>query len=334
MNQKKRDIRIEFIRGLSMLIIVMYHYSCALEIKGIEGTWRPFWRFANGAWGEAFVIVFFMISGYVMMLQYEEALDIKQFYKKRWLSIFPMFYITWGCMYLVRTIQYKNPLWGGNPVLLIYSFLGMDGYLKNGEMNYYTVGEWFLGAIILLYLLFPLLRLLYIKGPFLVTIILSVLFLLFEITDVILFYRRTDMFFCIYAFWCGMIFWKYRKYLQNISISIISIIICIVLCFLDCTNICSEITAIHIFGISVFTLLYNLPIERFSKAYEIFPFLSKYSYAVMLVHQVLIYWGIRVFQILKISFNIGLFIVIISVYFVGICLYKTNKRMLLKVIKD
>ena len=32
---KERDFRLEFIRGVSMLVIVLYHYSCALELKGI-----------------------------------------------------------------------------------------------------------------------------------------------------------------------------------------------------------------------------------------------------------------------------------------------------------
>lgn len=337
MGSKKRDIRIEFIRGLSMFIICIYHYSCALEIKNIEEGWRPLWHFASSSWGAVFVIVFFMISGYVMMIQYSDSLDIKSFYKKRWVSIFPMFYIAWGIMYVVRAIQYKNPLWGGKPSLLILSLLGMDGYLKNGTNNYYTVGEWFLGAIIILYILFPLLRLIYKKNHIVFTIIMIFIFFLFEAFGVIEQCKRTDIFFCIFSFWCGMIFWKYRESAKKSIVIISALIIWNVMYFVDCRDFFNEITIMHMMGISAFILFYSLPIETIcknKKLENIISFLSKYSYPVMLVHHVLVYWGIKACQLIGIHPNIGIFFIIIGIYIAAVCFDKITKPLIFRITKN
>lgn len=109
---KNRDFKMDFIRGFSMLVIVLYHYSCVFELEGTIGPWRPFWHFASGSWRSAFVVVFFIISGYVMHMCYGGDLDVIVFFKKRWVRIFPTFYTVWLGMYIIRTIQYRNPLWG------------------------------------------------------------------------------------------------------------------------------------------------------------------------------------------------------------------------------
>ena len=41
---------------------------------------------------------------------------------------------------------------------LVFSVLGLDGYLLPLGANFYKIGEWFLGCLLLIYLLFPLLR--------------------------------------------------------------------------------------------------------------------------------------------------------------------------------
>ena len=40
----------------------------------------------------------------------------------------------------------------------MFSVLGLDGYLLPLGANFYKIGEWFLGCLLLIYLLFPLLR--------------------------------------------------------------------------------------------------------------------------------------------------------------------------------
>lgn len=317
---QEHDFKIDFIRGLSMMMIVIYHYSCALEIKEIENAYRPFWHFASGAWGSVFVVVFFMISGYVMILQYNERCEVLYFYKKRWLSIFPMFYLVYVVMYLIRTIQYKTPLWGGSPLLIVESLLGMDGYLKNGKENYYTVGEWFLGAIILIYVLFPLLRSLFKKYEVMVNILFVSIFAILECTDYIIYFSRTNLFFCVFSFWMGMVFWKYKEQLKNYGIVLGALIICVTFYYIDVTVYFSEIAVVHVMGIAVFIILYSLPSNILGKKQigrSTILFFSRYSYSVMLVHHVLIYWMIKACQILKMNLNVSLVFIILVIYLVA-----------------
>lgn len=39
---------------------------------------------------------------------------------------------------------------------MLLSLLGMDGYFQYRGPNYYLIGEWFFGAIVFLYILYPL----------------------------------------------------------------------------------------------------------------------------------------------------------------------------------
>ena len=56
---------------------------------------------------------------------------------------------------------YSDLLHGNNAQIprwrVIFSLLGLDGYLAPVTPTFYKIGEWFLGVILLLYLLFPLL---------------------------------------------------------------------------------------------------------------------------------------------------------------------------------
>ena len=69
MEKKKRVFYIEFIRVISMIIIVTYHFFVHFaenNIKGIDIT--------NGTWGVIGVTLFFMISGASLMYNYKEKL--------------------------------------------------------------------------------------------------------------------------------------------------------------------------------------------------------------------------------------------------------------------
>lgn len=62
---------------------------------------------------------------------------------------------------------------------IFFSILGIDGYIANwGVQTFFLVGEWFLGYIIIIYIIFPILR----KGvneyPLLLAIITAVLYIL------------------------------------------------------------------------------------------------------------------------------------------------------------
>ncbi len=54
---------------------------------------------------------------------------------------------------------------GASKVSFLLTIFGMDGYFFYKINDFYILGEWFLGCIILLYLCFPILRILLLKYP-------------------------------------------------------------------------------------------------------------------------------------------------------------------------
>lgn len=157
--EKKRLFYLDVVRAVSAILIVTYHFSFSLFLAGpyrevdiLHGT-------ANGSWGMTPVYCFFMVSGAALMSRYgrEEKLDLREFYRKRFLGIYPLFWIAYAIGFFAVYWQlghfYDIPSWS-----FVWSVLGIDGWIVNWIPTFYMVGEWFLGSIIMLYLAFPAVR--------------------------------------------------------------------------------------------------------------------------------------------------------------------------------
>ncbi len=157
----ERNIGLDAVRFVAISMIVFFHYICAFPINDTFLT-----HFKNGSWGCLGTSIFFAVSGMVLRMKYKGDYKISTFYKKRWLSIFPLFYFGSVLLYFVRVAQTRNFLWGGHPWKFVLTLLGVDNYAKFFTPNTYaTVGEWFTAVIILLYLLYPLLSKCLDKAP-------------------------------------------------------------------------------------------------------------------------------------------------------------------------
>lgn len=155
----KRLFYLDVVRAASAVLIVIYHFPYSVYLPGpfrevdiLHGT-------VNGSWGMTPVYCFFMVSGAALISRYgrEEKLDIRRFYHKRFLSIYPLFWIAYTIGFFAVYWQlghwYDIPSWS-----LTWSAIGMDGWIVNWIPTFYMVGEWFLGSIIMLYLAFPAVR--------------------------------------------------------------------------------------------------------------------------------------------------------------------------------
>lgn len=156
-NQKPRLLCLDMIRVLSVGLVVLFHFGMFVNEYGIY--WRPFPVQAGGVfYGSVGVSLFFVLSG--ATLSYSGAgkpFSLRAYYKKRFLTLFPAFYVAYTAAFLylfcaTGIIVPQAPKW-----TFIFTLLGMDGHLSRLIPNYYLVGEWFLGTIILLYLIYPLL---------------------------------------------------------------------------------------------------------------------------------------------------------------------------------
>lgn len=166
---KKHIYEIDFIRTICCIGIVIYHFAChtASKLNILTNT-------VNSDIGSIIVTVFFMVSGFVLYHSNQEIKSLKEFYWKRFKSIFPSFWLCWFIFYVINVIKVRTPFYAGNPLKLLLTFIGQDGYFQQRVVDYYTVGEWFLGALIIVYALYPLLLKGYKKNKLLTLSILVV----------------------------------------------------------------------------------------------------------------------------------------------------------------
>lgn len=87
---------LDVFRGVSALLIVLYHYTTQYD-KSIGHIGNYALAFP---WGCYAVYAFFMLSGFLIVYTYKDTFNIVSFLKKRFLRLYPMF---WICM-LVTTI--------------------------------------------------------------------------------------------------------------------------------------------------------------------------------------------------------------------------------------
>ena len=309
-----RDRRNEFdlIRAVSTVWIVLFHYSYTFVQYGVGGEHIYVMAHANGTWGALFVSLFFMLSGASLYYNWGDRMKsitgrggVLEFYKKRWLAIFPMFYIAWLICYLINVISFDRLWgWGGSCYKLILTFFGVDGYFMYRGLNYYTVGEWFLGAIIMLYVLYPLLQWCMRRIPVPSTVVIVLLFGLnvargmipafagynawVQISD------NINLITCLLSFWMGMLLIRADRRLTHPAIVIPAVIAGIVIMTIPLpvsTLILSPILAVcfYITLLSISVMLDGQRDRLRLRGYDaIVKFFSRYSFAIFLVHHVVL----------------------------------------------
>ena len=165
----KRIYYLDFIRAIAICLIIIFHYNVhALELKvsdkalfWISGIGRHF-NLNFGYMGIVGVSLFIILSGTSLMLSTKDNLRVKTFFRKRFLSIYPLFWLTYAVTFIIL-LYLRGPV-KAPPVTFLLTVIGLDGFLLYRIPNFYLVGEWFLGLIIIFYVIFPLLRYLFLKN--------------------------------------------------------------------------------------------------------------------------------------------------------------------------
>lgn len=158
---------VDLARILGAIGIIVYHYRC---------FYAPFravlCNTPNFNFGSALVAMFFSISGACIVRSYSGDLKITDFLRRRWMGIFPMYFIAYLFVAICWTILVGR-WWSGIPhSRFLLTLVGMDGYYRYRFDTYYQVGEWYVGALLFCYLLFPLLRALLRRIPHLTALVL------------------------------------------------------------------------------------------------------------------------------------------------------------------
>ena len=138
-----RIIELDILRAVAIIIIVFAHFGFFLPTVNLS-TEFALQIISYG------IALFLFISGFVLQLNhpsFTQHNSLADFYKKRVLRIFPLYWLAIALVY-VQGYRYASPI---NALVVIF---GLQGFLAQTLQD--LGGWWFIGVIIVLYAIFPL----------------------------------------------------------------------------------------------------------------------------------------------------------------------------------
>lgn len=292
MDKRERLFWPDFIRTVACLLAITCHFNAAVS-KYFTLNKGVCYNFPINIYiGTIGVNLFFMISG-AMLMYTKMKLEIKgkkesllQFYKKRFLAIYPMYWLAFSISLAVSFFVWRG-MPKDSPIWFLESILGFSGYLYMLGVTpfaFYQVGEWFLGCIICLYIITPVLLYLVEKIPktILVSSILAYVLLCKQGV-------QTNLFFMYIPYLVvGMILIKYCQPLDKtrsilLQIGLALSIICLYK-ILERWPIYEFLVCVILFAIlkELGDMIRNRLVKNACS------WIAKYSYAIFLVHHKLI----------------------------------------------
>lgn len=273
---KERIYGIDLVRVCALILILVYHFNTyGAQLK------LPF--ISQNSMGAVGVGLYLLISGTVLAYNYNGKFKVGEFYKKRMITLMLPFWIAYIMVYVFNWVTgikpVDLPLWK-----YIYTLIGMDGYLSYKIPTFYLIGEWFLGFIIICYILFPLFNICVQKIPWILATVTGILFL----------YNITTYQWTIPMLWnpliltpffvLGIYFMQYIYPHIKIEIFLASLLGAYACDKFIFTNIMNDIlVGTFLLFVSVFYIGKFLQKVKFKVVFEK---LSKYSWGIILFHHV------------------------------------------------
>ena len=284
---------VNLVRIFGAIGIVFFHFGCHSDIlSGLRST-------ANESWGRLLVAVFLIISGACLARTYASHFQWKDYCLKRWKAIFPVFYISYLLVAISNTIHYGR-WWAGIPgYRIIYTVLGIDGDIPFDRPNFYLVGDWFIGALLACYIVFPILLWLLQRIPYITAAVLLIGTWFIPKIPCFTGDPFQNLWTCVTVFYLGMLIAQSPTLLNNrlsfwISAAIFVFMAAFRLPFYGYLGLFGSIIA----GVALFVCLTNLGrvCEQNETAKTLLARLGKLSYPIFLVQHVLIariivHWG-------------------------------------------
>lgn len=149
-------------RAVALLSILIIHFNATVTgyftlPHKLFASVLPFGIYL-GDFGSS---LFFIVSGAALALTVPETQNPIAFYKKRIKAIYPLFWLAWVVCFSIRFLTKPGYYSAAKSPTLILTILGLDNFAVAAGwvgMDFACVGEWFLGSILFLYLLFPVLQ--------------------------------------------------------------------------------------------------------------------------------------------------------------------------------
>lgn len=299
---KERLFYLDFVRALAAISIVITHYNAIFlyanpQINNCYVIHAFIFNIYIGGFG---VSLFLIISGAALMYVYGQACNLKKFYLKRFKTLYPMFWIAYIIAFLV--IYVWKGAWKYTTIpkgKLLLSVIGMDGYLADVMPTFYLVGEWFLGFIVIFYFVFPLLRWMINKCPVVLAVISLAVYVILLKWYPIQFASSKNLLVRLPELLFGMYFIKYIKKVK-LPVAIVGLGVLLFNQFFK-PDLPTDLQTTYV-GIAAFlVLVYISQWVRSQRIQEICQWVNKYSYAIFLVHHIVIYYVMMTFNLYAIT---------------------------------
>ncbi len=303
-SRQPRVLAFDIIRVVAMFWVVTFHFGYAYK----ELTSRVFNFFCyakNFDFGNVAVTLFFALSGLLLYNRYgqRDNLSLRNFFVRRSMKIYPPFWLM--NLYIVFTMARHwlaegNPFFLGNPLKLLLTVLGIDGLAQAyGFQTYFFGGEWFIGAILLLYLLFPCLAAAYRRKPGLLLEVLLVGYTLQFLLPIDLdYYMNILPFTLVLKFVFGFVLAGSLEKMKNKVFLGSCFALAVLLLAIDIPGILKADFLGFVFALTIFPLLLfcgHLG-EKSSFLHSVIGWLAAISYPAFLVQHVVIKWMQLLFQ--------------------------------------
>ena len=170
-----RYLFMDVLRVLAFSVIILYHFGKELVIRGISDITDPDIVMSFGRAHLVMIAVgmFFLISGAGLGIKYgrcdiTDSEVLRSYYLGRFRQILIPFYIVYAVYAPIKLISTRGSVFFDVPKWrILFTALGMDEYISMTGTRTFSlgIGEWFLGALVLMYLLFPLILICLKKKP-------------------------------------------------------------------------------------------------------------------------------------------------------------------------
>lgn len=329
MQMKNKLYEIEYIRIICAVGIILYHIACESAC-----IWKPLHEYKNGDWGDVLVTIFFTVSGGVIYINNSSNMSLKKYYAKRFKSIYPMFYLCFLPLFLLNAIKKGSFFYKGDPFLIILSILGIDGYFKYAADNYYIIGEWFLGAIILIYIAYPVMLYFFKRNSSLYLICIALCFIGLNLYDIFMIESFRNIISCMLSFSFGMIMFSKQDLIKSPAIICISVLIASALQIIILPSPIHGNISSHLLGLCLFIILFNFSsiLSKYLPTPKAISFLGSLTYPVFLIQHRIINTVLRIFDYTNVvehiivSFLIIILCFSVSLILKRICLFLLNSR--------
>lgn len=295
--EKRHFYFLDLLRIFALASIILFHF---VEEQQAQGTFLFYNKGItlsnpNVHIATMGVSLFFMISGAGLMASSRQDFCPKDYYLKRFLRIYIPFYIAYAGYLAYYLLRLRHFPWTEKiaPWKFLFTLTATDEYANLHGITTFSlgIGEWFLGCLILIYLLFPLLRFCMIKNCRLTMAAATALYVLLVCNYRFAMPVHMNFLLKLYEFLLGMFMIRCCKRLHNPAIPLVSLLVILLFLCFPKTLPLPEAFRITLFSAALFLAAAYLEplLGRAVFLQKTLSFLCAYSYELYLVHHAVIY---------------------------------------------